>query len=310
MNMTWNEDQRALLDAVAQVAARHRHPVLDGMARHQPATALERDLAAGGYFDAAVTDGLGPVAAAAMVIELAALPVCAEVAASALLAPPLGLPRPCAVLHGTRAAPARFVAQARSVVVLDDDGTWYAMPGPSDAEAVDSLFAYPMGRLVEPQRLDWRRADIGAAPALEHWRTALAAEITGNLSAALASVVAHVQQRRQFGRPLGSLQAVQHRLAQCATTVEGLRWLVLASAAGQVPAALAAAQAQQAVRPVCHDLHQFMGAMGLTLEHPLHRWTYRARRLQSELGGAERQFVAAARSAWSTPSTVPSTTAA
>jgi alkylation response protein AidB-like acyl-CoA dehydrogenase len=112
--------------------------------------------------------------------------------------------------------------------------------------------------------------------------------------------VQHVSDRRQFGRPLGSLQAVQHRLAQSAVAVEGVRWLALAAAAQSVPAALALGQAQQAVRPVAYDLHQFMGAMGLTLEHPLHRWTYRARRLQSELGAAERQFQQAAHEAWCT----------
>ncbi len=43
-----------------------------------------------------------------------------------------------------------------------------------------------------------------------------------------------------------------------------------------------------------------MGAMGLTLEHPLHRWTFRVKLLRSELGGAERQFDAVAARAWGT----------
>lgn len=305
MRLTWTEDQQAVLDAVAQVAARHHAPVLEGACRYQRSTALERDLEAGGYFDAASTEGLGAPVAAAIVMALSALPACAELAASALLLPMLQLPRPCAVLWRDRLAPARFLDQARSVVVIDDDGVWTALLHDGDATPVDSLFAVPMGRLADPQRLRWQRAAIDPAQALDLWRTAVAAEITGNLDAALASVVQHVSHRRQFGRPLGSLQAVQHRLAQGATAVEGLRWLVLAAAAGQIPAALAAAQAQQAVRPLCTDLHQFMGAMGLTLEHPLHRWTYRARRLQAELGAAEQQFIAAARSAWPSPSSTP-----
>ena len=41
-----------------------------------------------------------------------------------------------------------------------------------------------------------------------------------------------------------------------------------------------------------------MGAMGLTLEHPLHRWTYRVKLLRSDLGGAEMQFRAVADAAW------------
>lgn len=302
MKLSWNEDQQAVLDAVARVAAQHRTPVLDGNARFQRSTTLDDELQAGGYFDAAITDGLGLPVAAALVMALAALPACTEVAASALLLPGLPLPRPCAVLWRDRGAPARFLDQARCVACIDDQALWFAPLRDGDATPVDSLFAVPMGRLRSPDTLPWQRADIDPARALGLGRLALAAEITGNLAAALASVVEHVSHRRQFGRPLGAFQAVQHRLAQGATTVEGLRWLVLAAADGRVPAALAVAQAQQAVRPLCHDLHQFMGAMGLTLEHPLHRWTYRARRLQSEGGGADHHFIAAARSAWPCPS--------
>ncbi|MCA0242330.1 MAG: acyl-CoA dehydrogenase [Proteobacteria bacterium] len=301
MRLEFDDDQRALLDAVGAVAAVHRALPLAGGVRFEYSTALARDLEAGGYFDAVLTDGLGPPAAAAMLIELAQLPACAEIAASALLAPRLGLPRPCAVLEADRGAPARFLPQARSVVAIGPDGVFHAALRDGDARHVDSLFAYPMGVLAAPEALAWQPAAIGRDEALDLWRSALAAETVGCLAAALDSVLAHVKDRRQFGRPLGSLQAVQHRLAGCATRIEGARWLALAAAAGQVAPALAAAQAQQAVRPVCYDLHQFMGAMGLTLEHPLHRWTYRAKRLQAELGGAERQFAAAAAAAWPDP---------
>ncbi|MBP6899968.1 MAG: hypothetical protein KBC73_07775 [Burkholderiaceae bacterium] len=307
MKLAWHDDARALLDAVEAVIAPHRNAVLDGGQRHAAAPALEAALEQGGYFETLVTDGLGPVPAAAMLMALAGVPAALEIGASALLAPRLGLPRPCAVITGNDVqAPVRFLPQARCVLWIADSGVQQALLQPGDVQPVDSLFAYPMGRLAAARPLAWQRAGMEAGEALDLWRLALAAEIAGNLAAALDSVVGHVGQRRQFGRPLGAFQAVQHRLAQCATTLEGLRWLVLAAAAGQLPAALAAAQAQQAVRPVCYDLHQFMGAMGLTLEHPLHRFSYRAKRLQSELGGAGRQFIAAARATWpAQPSRTP-----
>ena len=47
-----------------------------------------------------------------------------------------------------------------------------------------------------------------------------------------------------------------------------------------------------------YDLHQFLGAMGMTLEHPLHLWTYRLKALIGELGGRAEQAAAAADAIW------------
>ncbi|MBX3608710.1 MAG: hypothetical protein KF871_02345 [Hydrogenophaga sp.] len=297
MNFNFNDDQRALLDAVDQVVQHHRARQLQAQ-RFEALDAIEVDLEAGGYFDALVTEGLGPVAAAAMVMALARLPFCVELGASALLAPALGLPRPCAVLGADRSAPVRHLPQATCVVAIEANGVFVARPGADDVRTVDSLWSYPMGALNNHAALHWTKLDANPVDCLDRWRVAMAAEIAGCLGAALDSVVQHVSDRRQFGRPLGSLQAVQHRLAQSAVAIEGVRWLTLAAAAQHVGSALALAQAQWVVRSVSYDLHQFMGAMGLTLEHPLHRWTYRAKRLQSELGACEQQFRSAAQAAW------------
>ena len=115
-------------------------------------------------------------------------------------------------------------------------------------------------------------------------------------------MVSHVTQRRQFGRPLGTFQAIQHRLAAAASAIQGARWLTLkaASSGTAVDAAIAAGHGQAIATRISYDLHQFMGAMGLTLEHPLHRWTYRVKLLRSELGGAERQFKQLADLLWDT----------
>ena len=47
-----------------------------------------------------------------------------------------------------------------------------------------------------------------------------------------------------------------------------------------------------------YDLHQFLGAMGITLEHPLHLWTDRLKALIGELGGRGANAVAAAGAIW------------
>jgi alkylation response protein AidB-like acyl-CoA dehydrogenase len=63
-------------------------------------------------------------------------------------------------------------------------------------------------------------------------------------------------------------------------------------------AALAAFHAQESARAVVYDFHQFLGAMGMTLEHPLHLWTYRLKALIGELGGRGSNALAAARALW------------
>jgi alkylation response protein AidB-like acyl-CoA dehydrogenase len=113
--------------------------------------------------------------------------------------------------------------------------------------------------------------------------------------------VDHVSVRKQFGRPLGSFQALQHRLAEVAALAGGLRLLALRAAGTGDPgdAALAAFQAQDLGTRAAYEFHQMMGAMGMTLEHPMHLWTYRIKALLSELGGRTGQAEAVGRHCFS-----------
>jgi alkylation response protein AidB-like acyl-CoA dehydrogenase len=302
MNFEPTDDQRAVLAAVDRIVERHAGAPL-APERFEYSDALARDLHDAGLLDSLAIDELGPVVAVATVMALSRLPLCAEWVAATLIAPSLDaeLPRPIAVLWGRDDAPVRFLPMARSVVRVRGDTVETATLDATDVRAIESLFAYPVGVLRDADAVAWRSVPGADAAALRRlWQVGIAAETAGCLGAALASVIEHVTNRRQFGRPLGSFQAVQHRLAECATLIEGMRWLALHAASTQSPvdAATAAGFAQEGARRVSYDLHQFMGAMGLTLEHPLHRWTYRTKWLRAELGGAERQFVAAAEAAW------------
>ena len=222
-----------------------------------------------------------------MAVErLARLPFTAEIALSMLVRPqlPLDLPRPLAVVENGR--PGRFVATAKTLLVIEGERMSVARPPAGAVEAVDSLFAYPMGRLNRALDLE-RLSDADAANARKWLRVALAAEVSGLLQAAIASTVDHLTQRKQFGRPLGTFQALRHRMAECAVLAGGVRWLTLkAAGTGDVgDAALAALHAQESATRVAYEVHQMLGAMGMTLEHPLHLWTYRLKALLSELGG-------------------------
>ncbi len=302
MNLDFNPDQRALLDAVERIAQRHEGQATLGACHFEPSAALQADLDAAGLLDAAAIDELGPVAAAALIHRLAHLQQCVELVAAALVLPLLApeLPRPCAVLWDRRDRPARWLPGARAVICIREDTAQWALLGDGDVASMDSPFGYPVGRLHHADGLAWQPLTKRPSEMRRLWRVGVAAELAGCLHAGLQAVVAHVRDRRQFGRPLGAFQAIQHRLAGVAVQVEAARWLALQAARSgrDTDAACALAHVQQCAPGVIYDLHQFMGAMGLTLEHPLHRWTTRAKMLRADLGGAHAQQLALAEAEW------------
>ena len=299
MQFDLNEDQRVFFDALGAMLgtpdAGFRAAADWG--RHEWAGGLDARLEENGYFDVGAEPEFGEVTAAELIYQLARLPVVVEGAASALLRPWLGedLPRPLAVFTNEKAV--RFLPVARTVIRLAGDDVSMAVIE-DGVEPVESLFAYPMGHL--PKAPEWRKLDRDAARIGLRWRVALAAELAGSLSGALAAVLEHVRMRQQFGRPLGSFQGMQHRLAGASVRIEGARFLALRAAHSLDPAdaATALGYAQNISATICYDMHQFMGAMGLTLEHPLHRWTYRARALRASLGGPSANLADAARRRW------------
>jgi hypothetical protein len=236
-----------------------------------------------------------------MVFRTASLPIAVECAASAMLRPGYApdLPRPVAVVEDGAKHAIRFLPVARSVIAIGADQIRAAIIEPGAVQPVESLFAYPMG-VLDGSELDWKPVDAQPGVVRDLWRVALAAEIAGVLKGGLDAVVEHVRQRQQFGRALGSFQTVQHRLATAAAKIEAAYWLTLKAAQSLAPAdaATALGYVQEASTKIVYDLHQFMGAMGLTLEHPLHRWTYRARLLRSALGGAVGNLQAVSEARW------------
>lgn len=296
MNFTLNDDQAAIESALDKLAQQFELKPTDFDGFALVSEELDQELENGQYFDIAAIDELGPLSAALAVERLARLPYTAEIALSMLVRPQLDmeLPRPFAVVENGR--PGRFVATAKTVIVMDDiSGIGVVHPAADDVEVVESLYAYPMGRLTGSPTVRPLAADA-AADVCTWLRVACAAEMAGLLQASIDATVEHLSVRKQFGRPLGTFQALRHRMAECAVLAGGVRWLALKAAfsgdAGD--AALAALHAQDSATRVCYDVHQMMGAMGMTLEMPLHLWTYRMKALLSELGGRGGQAVAVA----------------
>jgi alkylation response protein AidB-like acyl-CoA dehydrogenase len=304
MDFSLSEDQQALVDSIQSIRRPFAAlPMAHKRDRSYFAADLQQTLTDGGYLDAARE--IGALEAALIVIEVAQSPCVVETGASALVVPHLPLADvagPVALLAGDLSRAQRFLPVARTALVDIGDDVLRLPIDPQTIEPVDTIFAYPYGRFRSPPSLAAaQRLGRGAvAPLRQWWRVSLAAEIAGAAEAAVAFTVDYVKQRHVFGKPIGSFQAVQHRLAQCHQIARGIRFLALRAAFSGSPldADLAAAYAQEHVHKLTFDLHQFNGGMGVTNEHELHFWTYRLRALQAEMGGADRAALDIADHLW------------
>jgi alkylation response protein AidB-like acyl-CoA dehydrogenase len=131
---------------------------------------------------------------------------------------------------------------------------------------------------VDPTRPLW---PVDETP---RFRAASAAEALGVAQRALDLGVEHAKTREQFGKPIGTYQAVSHPLAQTYTDVELARslvyWAAWCVAEDDERAPLAAASAKafatEAAVAACERSIQVHGGIGFTWEHPLHRFYKRA----------------------------------
>ncbi|MFE5029785.1 acyl-CoA dehydrogenase family protein [Streptomyces sp. NPDC056656] len=128
--------------------------------------------------------------------------------------------------------------------------------------------------------------------------TALAAEQTGAATQALADTIEYAKTRVQFGRPIGSFQAVKHRIADLHVELEAARSLAQAAAHSNAAphlAAAAKAACSQAYTNIAGEMIQLHGGIGITWEHQAHRHLKRAHsgRLLFGAPPAHRQRLAA-----------------
>lgn len=301
MNFELSEDQAAVLGGLDQLLVSYREAPIEPIT-HQYSADLANELAQSGFLGIAREEGFSLLDAALIVEQVARIPQVVEVAASSLIAPLLPAEYAdgaIALAEGKITGPLRFLPVAKRLLVLKDGRALLIELADGDVEQVESLLAYPYGRLRQPEAV--RSVDVGDAEAFRRrWQIGLAVEAASCMAAALDVVLEHVRTRYAFGRPLGSLQAIHHRLAMTAEKAESSKWLARRAAWSDEgsDAAIAAAYVQNAIPQLTYDLHQFSGAMGLTLEYPLHFWTYRLRALAGELGGASVQMRMAADFAW------------
>ncbi len=174
-----------------------------------------------------------------------------------------------------------FVEEA---LLLEETG--YALyPGPYLAYVVGQTDVFGGGGpivTVDPSRPLRRMPDDSAET--PRVRAGMAAEAVGVAQRALDLGVEHAKTRHQFGKPIGTFQAVSHQLADAYTDVELARSLVYwaawcvaeADEQARVAAAAAKAFATEAAVRACERSIQVHGGTGFTWEHPLHRFYKRA----------------------------------
>jgi alkylation response protein AidB-like acyl-CoA dehydrogenase len=129
---------------------------------------------------------------------------------------------------------------------------------------------------------------------LDRGKVMLAAEMIGGAQKVLEMTVEYAKVRVQFGRPIGSFQAVQHKCANMMVDIEGARsavyyasWAVSNDVPeGPVAAAVAKAAASDAYRRVSADGIQLHGGIGFTWEHDLHLYFKRAKSSEFTFGDA------------------------
>jgi hypothetical protein len=160
-----------------------------------------------------------------------------------------------------------------------------AVPAESSAAGCRSL-----GTLSAEDLLAWEALAV----------TLTAADLVGTMEGALALSTDYARERRQYGVPIGSFQAVQHLLAEAKTLTEGAlsatlyaAWAVDALEPGDARAAAAVAKAYAArsARTVCETAIQVHGGIGNTWECMAHVHLRRAL-LSTELFGADGQQLA------------------
>jgi alkylation response protein AidB-like acyl-CoA dehydrogenase len=183
-------------------------------------------------------------------------------------------------------------ADGRSAVLVVDPGAAGVARTPvravdDELPAVVGLDGAPARLLAAPSaELDEALADARALRLLLR-----AAELVGGADAALAMTVAYVKSRHQFGRPIGSFQAVRHACADMATAVEGLRLTVheaLWRASVGLPfrrhaagAVIFAARTVDLVTTWASELH---GGVGFMADYPLGRFLRHLKAGQVRLG--------------------------
>ncbi len=135
---------------------------------------------------------------------------------------------------------------------------------------------------------------VGVLRALEEATVAIALETVGVCDTLFQMVLAYVKERKQFGVPVGSFQAIKHKMANMFLAIERARALCYYAVAAiaedttdrATAASMAKAASDECQREVCRESFQSFGGIGFTWEHDAHLFIKRAETDGALFGGS------------------------
>lgn len=180
-----------------------------------------------------------------------------------------------------------FVADARSPQV--DCTLLKSIGGDKLCEVVFDRVPVPEAGILGQSDQGWSVVQ----KIIERAAVAKCCEMVGNIQRVLEMTVDYAKERKQFDRPIGSFQVIQHYCADMATDVDGARfityqaaWMLSKGLSCIREAAMAKVWMSEASRRVMDSAHQIHGAIGVSMEHDLHFHTRRAKAAELAFGDA------------------------
>jgi alkylation response protein AidB-like acyl-CoA dehydrogenase len=309
MRFAFTDDQVAFRDALRDLLTRECPPsvVRDAWTSEAGRTkGLWSQLGEMGITGALVSEGagglgLGPIDLVLLLEECGYAAVPEPVMEHAVVAAPL-VPYAAGVLNGSLCVTAQCplestVAYGKSAdfLLLHHDERFHLV-GPSDVKLTERASVDGSRRLAD---VDWEPstdAAVGSAHetalALDRGALGTAAQLIGLARRMLDMSVDYVSERRQFGAPVGSFQAVKHHLADARIALEFARPLVYRAAWSMTEhdpdapthVSMAKSTAGDAAALTARKALQCHGAIGYSFEYDLHLFMKRAWALASSWG--------------------------
>lgn len=322
MDFGLSDDQREIQRTARELLAERARPerVREHAEASKPDRELWRELCQLGWPGIAVSEryggqGLGRVELSILCEELgraiAPVPFLSTVLASTLiefagteqqrerLLPALASGEHAAAVGTASEGRAELVVgagEAHAIVLLEEGTARVVSAREVDVELLPSIDPTRSAANVTASEQAGERLDGDLAGGLDRALVAISSELVGVCSRALDMTVDYVKERRQFGVPVGSFQAVSHRCAEMLLTTEKARSVtsLAAWAADADPqqlgqaAAMAKAAASEAGVQVTGSAIQAHGGIGFTWEADVH-WLYKRAHLDAALLGGPKQ---------------------